>query len=865
MTVMRVTPRGNSKRGERFWIALGNFITHRPALVLALAAAVAVFAAISAGRLRPQSTLDAMLVEGVPACDAMARIMRDFHVMDELLVIVTAPAGRDDGTTVGSLLSFAERFAAAFDQSDELFQLCERVIFRESPDVAAFVENEMIPHGLYYVDDQILSDIRARLTPHEMREQISRAVSALSAPGIGGGSVGRLAVRDPLGLRDFLPDLAPPVSASSDGYRFSSDRTSLLIRLPGKRPVSDLDYARALTQAAQRTAGEVNSDGLEIQLTGGYAIAAASERAIRSDMIRSVTVSLLLLQALFLLVYRHVFCFPIAVAPVALGILAGFGVFAVFSTHLTPLTAVTGAVLAGLGIDYSIHYLSHYESRRAAGDDDLAAARQALRDIGPTLANACGTSLIGFLAITQSNVAALREFALVGTLGLAGALIATLLVLPAFLALLARWPHRRLNLSAIRIHLGATAGLSKGRPVRWQTASLVFMAAAAALAVGSPEGLRFESDLTVMHPRPNPALEAHASAARRFGYAVDPFLLLLHGNSPENLVHLAHQADHRLAELGRQWEDDLSSPGPRGIRSLSLARLLPDPVAAAQRAVSLNDWDIAKILADFDDGIAHSPFSAEALADYRRFLERLLAASAWPDLESLRNHPAIVNRLLPASAFTSGAGLPAEALTLVQIDEPPVDRSARNAVIEQLRAALADLPGATLTGTSVIAYETERMVRRDLRRLLSVSAIIVIVWLLLFFRSAADAMWALSPTLFSFCALAGLLAIFDLRLNAVNLIAIPLLVGLGVDNGIILVSAARNARRAGLGSPPVESLAPPCHALTMTAATTFLTFGTLVWTSTPAISSLGTLMGAGIAATLAGSVFLLVPALLRRM
>ncbi|MCH7861802.1 MAG: hypothetical protein IH998_08960, partial [Proteobacteria bacterium] len=97
-----------------------------------------------------------------------------------------------------------------------------------------------------------------------------------------------------------------------------------------------------------------------------YAIASAAQHAIRADMIRSIVLSILFLQILYLLVYRNFWMLPAALAPVALGILVAFGAFSALGMSLSPITAVIGAILAGLGIDYSIHSLSQYRRARSA-------------------------------------------------------------------------------------------------------------------------------------------------------------------------------------------------------------------------------------------------------------------------------------------------------------------------------------------------------------------------------------------------------------------------------------------------------------------------------------------------------------------
>lgn len=59
----------------------------------------------------------------------------------------------------------------------------------------------------------------------------------------------------------------------------------------------------------------------------------------------------------------------------------------------------------------------------------------------------------------------------------------------------------------------------------------------------------------------------------------------------------------------------------------------------------------------------------------------------------------------------------------------------------------------------------------------------------------------------------------------------------------------------------VTRLSAGCHAVVMTSLTTMLTFGTLAFTSTPAIQSLGVLMAMGVWAALIGAIWILAPLL----
>ena len=90
-----------------------------------------------------------------------------------------------------------------------------------------------------------------------------------------------------------------------------------------------------------------------------------------------------------------------------------------------------------------------------------------------------------------------------------------------------------------------------------------------------------------------------------------------------------------------------------------------------------------------------------------------------------------------------------------------------------------------------------------------------------------------------------------------------ILVGIGIDDGIFLVCLARHARRHAFDfSTLLDRFRSVCHAMLVTSATTILAFGSLVFTSTPAIQTLGIITAVGVVGCLLSTVVVLLPILL---
>ena len=399
----------------------------RPRAALAIAALLTLIALVLVARLRPQTALTEMFDGNDPSVAALQRIVDEFPVAEELLVLASLPEG--EPADVNRLRAFAERL----DQRLADEPAVTAVRYRAGPQFGQFVRQQILPNGLLYLDAAGREEAASRLTAAGMADQLRRTRAALAQPGPAAGALGRALANDPLRLFELLSDrladaALPGVAAGpgQDDLFLTVDGRGLLLRIDGAEPPGDLYFARRMVAAVQAAVDEVNDDRLDVQLAGAYAVAAYDTGQIQWDSIVGTVTGVGGLALVIGLLYRRPLrLFALAFAPVAVGVLWGFGLYAVFSREITPLAAVIGGALGGIGIDYPVHFLAHYDARRRSAGSAVEAARATLAELGRPTAIAWGTSVIGFAAVALSPVGTLRDFAVIGSLGLLGAGLAT--------------------------------------------------------------------------------------------------------------------------------------------------------------------------------------------------------------------------------------------------------------------------------------------------------------------------------------------------------------------------------------------------------------------------------------------------------
>lgn len=181
------------------------------------------------------------------------------------------------------------------------------------------------------------------------------------------------------------------------------------------------------------------------------------------------------------------------------------------------------------------------------------------------------------------------------------------------------------------------------------------------------------------------------------------------------------------------------------------------------------------------------------------------------------------------------------------------DRAAAARFLAEVRTLV---PNAT--GLPVVYEEAAVTVTRAFSFALLYAFLAVSLMLLLFLRSVRDALLVMLPILFAALVTAGISAMMGLELNFANIIALPLLIGIGVDSGIHVVHRMRT-------EPPRDG--NPLHtstsrAVLASALTTVASFGNLAFASHVGMSSMGQLLSLGMLMSLV-SVLILLPALMR--
>lgn len=231
----------------------------------------------------------------------------------------------------------------------------------------------------------------------------------------------------------------------------SHDGTKLLVRArPRYSSQRGLEYNRAITRDIQQALHDLNleAQGIRWGLTGPYAIAAEINYQLNVDMRNTTIISAVGVTLIIVIILRQFFYPLLALIVLFLALIVTLA-WAKFSVNgLNLVTSFLPPLILGLGIDYGINFLAHFLAERRAGHRLETALKAALFHKGSALITASLATALVLFSLMVASSPGLYEMGIIAGVGVLVALFATLLILPALVIVSHIMLRRRLRAPA---------------------------------------------------------------------------------------------------------------------------------------------------------------------------------------------------------------------------------------------------------------------------------------------------------------------------------------------------------------------------------------------------------------------------------
>ncbi len=630
--------------------------------------------------------------------------------------------------------------------------------------------------------------------------------------------------------------------------------------------------ASAFIRESARAVGLTPENGYRVRLTGQIPLSDEEFATVAEGTSISGVVSVVLVGILLFMALGSGRVVAATLITLLTGVLLTLG-WATLSVGELNLISVAFAVMfIGIAVDFSIQFCMRYRAERHARGTDAAGLDLALDAAGTAMARplalAAATTALGFFSFMPTSYRGVSQLGVIAGGGMIIALALSFTLLPALLRLFGA----RGEAGEVGYSWAAPFNrliIAKRRPVLIG-AVILGLAAAAVL----PQ-LSFDFDPLKLK---DPHTESMSTALELMD---DP---LINPNSLSILVKTPEEAKALVEKLSQM---------PHVDHAISIFDVVPDnqneKLAEIQDIAFLagpvlQPGVAAKAPPSFDELVAaarNTRVEAQAYLDSPGAKDPLKTAAqhfiAAADRLLEKPEAATFDKL--SAAFLTGfdealspltRGLGPSPVTLDELPEElratfiskdgryrvqafPKVTGGNAADLERFLKSVRSIAPDTI-GAPVVIYESGRIVTSAFRTAALLALIAITVLLFAVFRNAADVARVLAPLLLAALLTLGTCALTGLALNFANIIALPLLLGVGVTFPIYFVSAWREGESVLLASPAGRGML-------YSALTTAAAFGSLAISTHIGTSSMGVLLTMALAYTLLATLIVL-PALL---
>ncbi len=824
---------------------LARFSYQHYRLIILISVLLTFISAFFALKLDLTTEIIDLLPKDSPVVQSFNNAMERYGSMDYLIVVIEDK----DGKEVENREDFVDDLAQELNSLNTV----KYVDYKIDDKIRTFYRKTFYDYALLYLGKDELTTIKDKLSLDSMtrqmclnRESLKTAVSAASK---------ELIVRDPLSMRNIFEKHINRAKGKlkihfKDGYYFSEDLTMIFMLVKPNRPAQEMKFVKMFLKDVKSAEERVkakydNPADLKIGYTGNYAIAESYSGVIKKDIIITFLTSFIGVMLLFLFTFRRIASIFYVGIPLIMAVLWTLCLSYFYIGNLNIVTSAFCAILIGLGVDFAIHLFNKYSAEKADGKNDLEALELSLTETGDGIITAALTTAFAFFAVMISGFRGLAELGFMTGSGIILCLIAMFVVFPALLTLRAKYPIARSRFKKIpNFGLeGLAEFIEKNREkVVAVCAILTVLFGIAAFFI------KFDDDFRNIRPKGSKPIKLQKRLISKIGSPLNYTLVLTKGSTVQEVMENGDKVVEKLEELIKS--DTVLSFN-------SLRKFIPPMEQQHKNLEWLENtrnsdpeaFSFERIDNDFEQAVEKSGFRSKApFEESLSNIKRALSVKKPITIEKLRESGIgdLVSRF-----FYEGNGFYELATYVYPTYENP--KKAVNQIVEELK----NMKGVSVIGVKVLSTELKRIVEKDafLAALLSLTG--VFGFLIYHFKKLKVVALAILPLFVSVIWMVGTMSLLKLKFNLVNISILPIIIGIGIDDGIHIVHHyLEDAHRNIINTAKITG-----RAVVITSLTTVVGFGSLLFADYPGLASVGTVAILGVSYALIASITVL-PALL---
>jgi uncharacterized protein len=646
---------------------------------------------------------------------------------------------------------------------------------------------------------------------------------------------------------------------------------------------------------------------VEAGITGSVALGRDEMEAMEGDSMIITSLALLGILILFILAFRMVTAPFLAILSLIIGVIWAMGIAWLLVGELNMMTSMMAVVLIGLGIDFSIHIISLFTERRRAGDTITESVRQTLAQTGPGILTGGLTTSLAFFTIIISKTAGMREFGIVLGVGIIMTMLTSMTVMPLLLVFVEKFMKKFRKEGKVRkvvdlryLWLGSVAKKAAQYRVFTLAGSAIFLIFLAYKATN----LKFDYNYLNMEPVGLTSIILQDKLIEEFDMSTD-FAMLTVKTMEEAELYSKKAKEMETASMVQSISDYLPSEDEQikrqhyieeiqthlvtlKLASIDKATFLDELYRLEANIIEMQDMaftggqDKLFLKTAFLVGVKDVPetdmapeeiklihklkllkgdeiFSGsltsfiqtvenandDNLSDLSNEYSQLFMARA----KSMANPEKLTIASLPTSIKNQMVGKSGEDFLITIF---PRENVWDTNYIKRFSAEMESV-NPSITGMPLVFNRLIPLIAEDGKNATYLAIVVIFLLLLLDFRRLSDALLAMLPLIAGVIMMLGIMEMTGLMLTMLNIMAVPMIIGISIDDGVHILHRYRGDGNSDL----YGTFASTGRAVLLTTLTTMIGFGSLWFATYRGLGSMGIALFIGIGASFVATVVLL--------
>jgi len=718
---------------------------------------------------------------------------------DKLVVMVSSSAPGDEGQT--AMTSFADSFAGELKTKLDS-EYVDHILYHIDENSFLDLYDELYSNLPLYLDQNDFTKIDSLTSDSMIAKAMRKNYKSLLAPS--GVVMGRFIEKDPLGFGPVILNKLKQLQLDNNyeienGYIFSKDKKTLLLFIAPAFDAGDTKknekFISTIKEVISTVSGKIKNT--DATLFGGAVVSLANAHQMKKDSVLSSSIAMFLIILMLYFFFRKKRILLLIIFPVVFG--AGFSLALLYliKTKVSIIAVGAGSVVLGLAINYSLHFFVHLKHVRDV--------RKTLRDLASPMTIGSITTIGAFLGLLFIKSELLQDFGMFAAFSLMGAALFSLVILPHTFSFIKMEELETTSRFERTIDKIVSFRFKKKLPL---IAGVIIVSC---ILTWFAFDVEFENDLMSMNYMPADLTAAEKKLDDINNAHLKSVFCISYGSS----LNEAATANSKVnTDLQRMKQQGLIA-GKSSIADF----LISDSLQQVRITRWKNYWTEKKkseVEGNISRHAGENGFAANAFNPFNEMLSK--------DFKPVDMLGSAVFKNSMLSEFISVKNNIVTILTGIRVAEE--NRS-------KLFSELSGFQNTIVFDKLFVSTQLIQFLQSDFNTVLYISSLLVFFFLLFSFGRIEPAVFSFLPMLISWIWILGIMALFGIKFNIVNIIISTFIFGLGDDYSIF--NSEGMLREYSHGQKMLSSFKT---SILLSALTSLIGVGTLIFAQHPALRSI---------------------------